>query len=208
MRHKHTVWVFCHWQTRLQAVVRGVVLMVSCGRMVMQPTADFLFGGSNPCQGKMPAASLMTVARQGFEPPTKMSAVGCVTIRLGYAPCTETCTAPQAQHTACHLLTTTRGSGPCPYPGAGHVQLGRLLPVDNVCKAEAAELTVLRHRRWMHSATRRGGGGGGWGQGTGRCGGWGSRSRASKGGWVGDPTISAKNTLCNTVGVLNYSLYP
>ena len=125
---------------------------------------------------------------------------------LGYAPCTETCTAPQVQHTSCQLLTTTRGSGPCPYPVAGHAQPGRLLPVDSVCIAVAAGLTVLRHRRWVHSATRKGGGG--WGQGTGRCGGCGGRSRASMGGWVGDPTISAKNTLSNTVGVLNYSLYP
>ena len=54
------------------------------------------------------------------------------------------------------------------------------------------------------------GGGGGW-VGAGHWPVWwvgGNRTWASKGGWVGDPTISAKNTLCNTVGVLNYSLYP
>ena len=45
-----------------------------------------------------------------------------------------------------------------PLPRAGHVQPGRLLPVDSVCIAVAAGLSVLRYRRWVHSATRRGGG--------------------------------------------------
>ena len=43
--------------------------------MVMQPTADFFVAGSNP--GRVP----MTIDQQGFEPPTKKSAAGCVTIR-------------------------------------------------------------------------------------------------------------------------------
>ena len=38
--------------------------------MVMQPTADFLVGGSDPGQAKMPAATPTTVDRPRFESPT------------------------------------------------------------------------------------------------------------------------------------------
>ena len=52
--------------------------------MVMQPTADFLVGGSNPGRANMAAALAMTVDRQGFEPPTQKSAARCVTIEPGF----------------------------------------------------------------------------------------------------------------------------
>ena len=105
-------------------------------------------------------------------------------------------------------ISLNSGFRSMPLPGAGHVQPGRLLPIDSVCKTDAAGLSVLWNRRKVHSAIRRGGGG--W-VGAGHWPVWwvgGNRTRASKGGWVGDPTLSAKNTLCNTVGFLNYSLYP
>ena len=54
---------------------------ISCGRMVMQPIADFFIAGSNPGRANMAAAAPMTVDWQGFEPPTKKSAAGRVTIR-------------------------------------------------------------------------------------------------------------------------------
>ena len=46
-------------------------LRVSSGRMVMQPTAEFLVGGSNPGRANMAAALAMTVDGQGFETPTQ-----------------------------------------------------------------------------------------------------------------------------------------
>ena len=44
----HTLWVFCQWQTRVQAVGSTFSLRIGSGRMVMQAAADFLVGGSNP----------------------------------------------------------------------------------------------------------------------------------------------------------------
>ena len=44
---------FCLWQTWLQAVGRASVSRVTSGRMVMQPSADFLVGGSNPGRAHM-----------------------------------------------------------------------------------------------------------------------------------------------------------
>ena len=73
---------------------------IRCGRMVMPPTADFLVPGSNPGRANMAAAPPMTVDRQGFEPPTKKNAAGCVTIR----PCFVATV--QRILTAWSLLTT------------------------------------------------------------------------------------------------------
>ena len=70
VRQKQTVWVFCQWQTQLQAVGRTASLRASSGRMVLQPAADFLVGGSNPGRAKTTAAPPTTVNRPGFEPPT------------------------------------------------------------------------------------------------------------------------------------------
>ena len=47
----------------------------------MQPTVEFLVGDSNPSRVKIAAAPVAAVDQPGFEPPTKNSAVGCVTIR-------------------------------------------------------------------------------------------------------------------------------
>ena len=69
------------WQTRLQPVGRTGNPRLSSGRTVMQPTADFFVAGSNPGRANMAAAPPMTVDRQGFEPPIKKSAAGCVTIQ-------------------------------------------------------------------------------------------------------------------------------
>ena len=49
--------------------------------MVMQPSADFLVGGSNSGRAHMAAAAPMAVDQQGFELPTEKSAVGRTTIR-------------------------------------------------------------------------------------------------------------------------------
>ena len=54
--------------------------MIGSGRMVVQPAADFLVGGSNPGRVHMPAAPPMAVDWQGFELPTAKTAVGCTTI--------------------------------------------------------------------------------------------------------------------------------
>ena len=85
------------------------------------------------------------------------------------------------------------------------MQPGRLLPIDSAARRQ--------RQSWLYWGTGagcdpRGGGGVGGGRALagGVCGVNGIRVRW--GGWVGDPTISAKNTLCNTVGILNYSLYP
>ena len=60
---------------------RTVYHRISCGRMVMQPTADVFDADSNPGQANMAAPPPMTVDQQGFEPLTKKSAAVCVTIR-------------------------------------------------------------------------------------------------------------------------------
>ena len=60
---------------------RTVYPRISCGRMVMQTAAYFSVAGSNPSRANMAAAPPVTVDWQGFEPPTKKSAAGCVTIR-------------------------------------------------------------------------------------------------------------------------------
>ena len=70
VKQKHTVWVFCQWQTQLQAVGRKPGFRANNRRMVMQPTADFLVGGSNPGRANMAAAPQTTADRLGFEPPT------------------------------------------------------------------------------------------------------------------------------------------
>ena len=68
--------------------------------MVVQPTADFLVGGSNPGQVNMLAAPPMAFDWQGFEPPTAKTAARCATIlpcvaavRMGIpiAPCLGVC---------------------------------------------------------------------------------------------------------------------
>ena len=54
VRQKHTVWVFCPWQTWPQPVWRAA--QASSGRTVMQLTVDLLFGGSNPGRARTAAA--------------------------------------------------------------------------------------------------------------------------------------------------------
>ena len=49
--------------------------------MVMQPTADYLVGGSNPGRVNMAAAPPTTVDRPGFQLPTYNPAVSCGTIQ-------------------------------------------------------------------------------------------------------------------------------
>ena len=56
VRQKHTLWVFCQWQTRVQTVGRTLGLRIGSGRMVMQASADFLVGGSNPGAANTAAA--------------------------------------------------------------------------------------------------------------------------------------------------------
>ena len=51
------------------------------GRMVVQPRADFLVGGLNPCLSTAIGGAAAMSARPGFEPPTKKSAAGYITIR-------------------------------------------------------------------------------------------------------------------------------
>ena len=57
-----------------------VAAITNPGRMVTQLAAGFWFGSSCPCQSTVIASAAM-LARQGFEPPTKKFAVGCITIR-------------------------------------------------------------------------------------------------------------------------------
>ena len=57
VRQKHTLWVFCQWQTRVQAVERQAGLRMGSGRMVMQATVGFLVGGLNPGAANMAAAA-------------------------------------------------------------------------------------------------------------------------------------------------------
>ena len=56
--------------SRLKAVWGGLVLRASSGRMVIQTTADFLVGGSNPVRAKIAVPPPTTVSRPGSEPPT------------------------------------------------------------------------------------------------------------------------------------------
>ena len=58
-----------------------VTVIMNSGRMVTQPAADFLVGGSNPCGATVIGGVAAIFAQPGFEPPTKMSAVGCITIQ-------------------------------------------------------------------------------------------------------------------------------
>ena len=53
---KHTLWVFCQWQTRVQAVGRTTGLRIGSGRMAMQAAEDGLVGGSNPGAANTAAA--------------------------------------------------------------------------------------------------------------------------------------------------------
>ena len=89
VRQKHTVWVFCQWQTRHQAVRTLLTRKSSSGRMVLQRSADFLVGGSNPGRVKLPPPPppppLQRVRRAGFEPPASIAASCCVTIRPAVA---------------------------------------------------------------------------------------------------------------------------
>ena len=50
------------------------------GRMVTQPAAYFLVGGSNPHRSTVIGGAAALFARPGFEPATKKSAVGCITV--------------------------------------------------------------------------------------------------------------------------------
>ena len=83
VRQKHTVWVFCQWQTRDQAVGTLSSWNSSSGRMVMQLAAYYLVGGSNPGRMTMPPAPPLQqrVPWPGFEPPTSGAASCYVTIR-------------------------------------------------------------------------------------------------------------------------------
>ena len=45
-RQKHTVWVFCQWQMRRQAVGRPSHLRSGSGRVVKQPLGGSRVGGS------------------------------------------------------------------------------------------------------------------------------------------------------------------
>ena len=60
-RQKHTVSVFCQWQTWLHAVGRTHSVRISHSRMVMKPTAKAQVGGSHPLP--MPAVSANMPAR-------------------------------------------------------------------------------------------------------------------------------------------------
>ena len=51
------------------------------GRMVTQPAADFLVGGSNPCRATVISGAAAMFARLGFEPATKKYAAVCITIQ-------------------------------------------------------------------------------------------------------------------------------
>ena len=62
-------------------MVTHVAAITNPGRMVTQPAADFWVGGLNPCQPTVVVGTAAMFARPGFEPPTKKSAVGCITIR-------------------------------------------------------------------------------------------------------------------------------
>ena len=58
---------FRQWQTWLRAVGRERVPGASSGRMVVQPVADFLVGGSNPGRAHMPAgARIPTTDRKNY----------------------------------------------------------------------------------------------------------------------------------------------
>ena len=63
-RQKHTVWSFCQRQSRVQGVGTTTVLRASSGRMVMQPAADFLVGGSNPGRANAAAPPPTTAGLQ------------------------------------------------------------------------------------------------------------------------------------------------
>ena len=51
------------------------------GRMVTQPAADFLVGGSNPCRSTVTGGTAAMFARLGFEPATEKYPVICITIQ-------------------------------------------------------------------------------------------------------------------------------
>ena len=56
---------------RLQAVGMRSTVAKNHGRMVTQPAADFLVGGSNPCRSTVMGGAAAMFARLGFEPATK-----------------------------------------------------------------------------------------------------------------------------------------
>ena len=58
-----------------------LITVPGSGRLVVQRTAEFFVGDSNPGQVHMPAAPPMAFAWPGFEPPTAKIAAGCATIR-------------------------------------------------------------------------------------------------------------------------------
>ena len=107
-----------------------------------------------------------------------------ILLGLGYAPCTETCTAPLDHVTVCLINLGFRSM-----PG-GRACAARQAASNRQClQTVAAELAALRHRRWVHSAIRRGGGG--WRQVTGRWGGWveSGSGPGGVGGWGTQPSV-------------------
>ena len=76
---KHTVWVFCQWQTRAQAVGTPIFKYGSIGRMVMQLAADFWSAVRTPV--RRIRRWRRRRRRECAEPPTVVAVVCCVTIR-------------------------------------------------------------------------------------------------------------------------------
>ena len=70
------------------------------GRMVTQPAAWFYVGGSNLGRLTVVGGAAVIFARPGFEPPTKKSAAGCITIRPLLAP--REAVLPTAWSRVCH----------------------------------------------------------------------------------------------------------
>ena len=81
---KHTLWVFCQWQTWVQAVGRTTDRRIGGGLLVMHAAVDLSVGGSNPgaadtAVSPPPASTHQDSNRR----PKNHQLVGCFTIQPG-----------------------------------------------------------------------------------------------------------------------------
>ena len=77
-RQKHTVWVFCQWQMRPQAVGRPYHGRSSSGRVVKQPFGVCGISGSNPSRLSFGAAAAAKSQPTRIRTADQKTFIGCL----------------------------------------------------------------------------------------------------------------------------------